>query len=157
MDGVAVAPIAYTRLAPLSIHGSSKRFRELVTYSERTPISSVARVRKSYYSCPIAHDTFRKLPQFRQTTCLRRCQPGRQGCVLARLHQLDELNDQALGDYHIGAEVSKLLNVYQLLRLEFAFPFEEQPAGLSWRPRTRRRLWHVLREWQQRWALTGRP
>src|SRR6266511_6046439 len=48
MDGVAVAPIAYTRLAPLSIHGSSKRFRELVTYSERTPISSVARVRKSY-------------------------------------------------------------------------------------------------------------
>jgi len=48
MYGVAVAPIAYTRLAPLSIHGSSKRFRELVTYSERTPISSVARVRKSY-------------------------------------------------------------------------------------------------------------
>ena len=51
MDGVAVAPIAYTRLAPLSIHGSSKRFRELVTYSERTPISSVARVRKSYIYC----------------------------------------------------------------------------------------------------------
>jgi hypothetical protein len=48
MYDVAVAPIAYTRLAPMSMHGSSKRFRELVTYSERTPISSVSRVRKSY-------------------------------------------------------------------------------------------------------------
>ncbi len=45
---MAIARIAYPCLAPLSIHGSSKRFRELVTYRERTPISSVSRVRKSY-------------------------------------------------------------------------------------------------------------
>jgi hypothetical protein len=48
MDGMAFVGIAYTRLAPVSIHGSSKRFRELVTYSQRTPITSVPRVRKSY-------------------------------------------------------------------------------------------------------------
>ena len=45
---MAIARIAYSCLAPLSIHGSSKRFRELVTYRERTPISSVSRVRNSY-------------------------------------------------------------------------------------------------------------
>ena len=48
MYGMAIARIAYTQRAPVSIHGSSKRFRELVTYRERTPISSVSRVRKSY-------------------------------------------------------------------------------------------------------------
>src|SRR6266487_4516820 len=48
---MAIARIAYPCLAPLSIHGSSKRFRELVTYRERTPISSVSRVRKSYVYC----------------------------------------------------------------------------------------------------------
>ncbi len=48
MYGIAVARIAYTRLAPVSIHGSGKRFCELVTYCERTPISSGSRVRKSY-------------------------------------------------------------------------------------------------------------
>ena len=45
---MAIARIAYTQQAPVSIHGSSKRFRELVMYRERTPISSVSRVRKSY-------------------------------------------------------------------------------------------------------------
>jgi len=48
MYGMAIARIAYTQRAPMSIHGSSKRFRALVTYRERTPISSVSRVRKSY-------------------------------------------------------------------------------------------------------------
>jgi hypothetical protein len=48
MYDMAIAPIAYTRLAALSKHGSGKRFRELVTYCERTLISELSRVRKSY-------------------------------------------------------------------------------------------------------------